>query len=743
MNFANEVEEWERETTEKKIKLTELKSRKEIIGVLDRIVFSSPKSGYCVLKIDHKNPAMLITAVGYMSSPQEGSEYKFKGSWKEHPKYGEQFQIEEFELLLPTNKTGITKYLENTIFGVGPVKARLIVDELGVNALDQIKADPGILEQFNFISEYQINQVRDDLTHNSAQADFIASICRRGVTPRLASRIWVTYLTRKIAPDEIQKKIEENPYILIDDIDRIGFLTADKIARTVRIDKNSSFRIQAAIKHILKEATNEGHVYLPFAAIAKRTKKLLDIIIEDMTIAVMVKKMADDMELLNREENDVYLKELHKAENQLADQLKMLLEAEDDLKASDNIINYEQKVQEIEYAPEQIEALKKAIENKVSIITGGPGTGKTTVIRSICNIYHRNLPENEIYLASPTGKAAKRMEESTGREAMTIHRLLRYNPNIEAFTFGYDDPLPGPGLLIVDEFSMCDLLLARDLFAAVEQDLKVVLVGDVDQLPSVGPGSVLRDMINSDTIPVTRLKYNYRQANGSVVARMANEMTEGIVPELKDDGDFKYTKVLADDIAEQETLSLIKQLVANGKTVMDFQILSPMRKGKSGVNNLNEKIRDIVNPKNDKKPELGSYRLSDKVMVIQNDYQKGVFNGNIGKVVAIEKNNLFVDILDNDDPEPVIFKAEELDLLQLAYATTIHKSQGSEFPIVIMALTKSHFIMLKRNLLYTGMTRAKDKLILVTDPWAVRKAVKDNKVEKRYSKLAEKLKRGV
>lgn len=754
MSFANESGlEWLSEEENNKLaedieKLEQLKQQSQITGVLDRIRFSNPDNGYCVLVINHKNPAVQITAVGHMSTPQEGTKYLLKGKWTKHDRYGDQFKFDEFEVVLPTNKTGIAKYLESRIFGVGEVRSKEIVDVLGEDALDKIKADPNILKQFDFIGESQINQISEDLVQNEAQANFTASICRRGVTPQLASRIWVTYIGQHVPADEILSMIEENPYILIDDIDRIGFITADKVAQALGIEKDSPFRIQAAVKHVLKEATNDGHVYLPFSKIYKLVSDLLDIVVDEMEIAILVKKMADDMGVLARESNDVYLKSLIKAENQLSDRIKMLLEVEDntnpDDEMLDTMVGYEQKMlqteisPDFEYAPEQIEAIRKAMKNNISIITGGPGTGKTTVINSICTIYHRYLPEDWIHLASPTGKAAKRMEEATGRKAKTIHRLLRYSPYIDGFEFGYDNPLPGPGLLIVDEFSMADILLSRDLFAAVE-DLKVVLVGDVDQLPSVGPGSVLRDMINSGVVPTTRLKYNYRQANGSVVARMANEIADGIVPELKNEGDFEYIRVTNDEAAEREIIAYVEQLVADNVDINDFQVLSPMKRGSSGVNNLNEKIRDIVNPADKSKPELGRFRLFDKVMVVKNNYQLGVMNGNVGKVVNVQKNKLYVNILDNDSPEPVEFKVEDLMILELAYACTIHKFQGSEVPVVLMPLTNSHYMMLRRNLAYTGITRAKDKLVLVADKRAFKRAVKNNLVEKRYSKLAEKL----
>lgn len=732
-------------------------SEEEITGTIDFVRFHSPESGYCVLKIDRVNGPS-CTTVGYMASPQENSQYKFKGEWIKHEKYGWQFKFDEFELHLPENRSGITRYLESVMYGVGPVRAKMIVDELGEKTLQKIKDEPSILEKFDFIEQKQINEITKDLNENSLQAEFKSSICRRGISAKMASRIWTTYVSfHKKDPSQILTEIEENPYILINDIDRIGFKTADKIARSLGIEKNSPFRLQAAIKHILKESTTKGHVYLPFSKIYRELCDLLnDINITEKEVAITVKKMSDIENKLERESNDIYLKNLNKAEKQLANQIKRIVrseekEYEDDFNSE---IVYQEKQMGIDFAHKQKKAISRALKNNISIITGGPGTGKTTIIKAICSIYNTNwFPgHSKLYLASPTGKAAKRMEEQTGEPAQTIHRLLKYNSFTGGFQYNFNNPLPGPGLLIVDEFSMCDLQLARDLFAALETNMKIVLVGDIDQLPSVGAGRVLHDLINSGEIPVTKLEYNYRQANGSIIAKRANEIANGEKPELTTEGDFEYIKISGDDeLAAEKVLEQVKKLHANMVSPMKFQVLSPMKKGSSGVHNLNKKIREIVNPKGhdippngtkkqkNKKVQLGNFRLGDKVMVVHNDYDKMVFNGDLGKVNHIEGNKLYVDILGNEDPEPVEFKVSDLDLLQLAYASTIHKSQGSEFPIVIMVLTFNHYIMLKRNLVYTGMTRAKDKFILIGDKRAFMKAIRNNKVEKRYSKLAERV----
>lgn len=406
----------------------------------------------------------------------------------------------------------------------------------------------------------------------------------------------------------------------------------------------------------------------------------------------------------------------------------------------------------MEFSQDQRKAIEIALTYPLSIITGGPGTGKSFTVRGIVDIYEKLYPLNYIYLAAPTGRAAKRMSEATGHEAMTIHRLLGFNPNAggDGFTYGLDEPLPGPGLIVIDEASMIDIELASKLFAAMEvvdprKQHQVVLVGDVDQLPSVGPGSVLRDLIASGRVPTTRLEFNYRQAGGSKIAEFAHRVCRGEMLPLKNDpgaesftaGDFEFTTAdSGDDAAKTITFLAQTYIQAQGLKPLGWQVLVPMRRGSCGVSELNKALRDIVNPSTADTPALGSFRLGDKVMVIRNCYALGVFNGDLGIVSGINRGELTVDFGDGCE---VDFTVEQLELLTLAYASTIHKSQGSEFKLVVMGLCSQHYIMLQRNLLYTGMTRAKDKLILVGDVRSVGIAVKNSKIEERLSRLKERV----
>lgn len=718
----------------------------QVTGTIDRIVFRNTENNYCVLSIKPKGAISdltpSITAVGYIPEPRDGDEYRFSGAWKRHRKFGEQFHITEYELLLPTTQQGVIRYLESVAYGVGPVTARKIVDALGDDCLDRIKTDPDSLRELPFLKSEQAQEIIDDLTANEVQAELSALICREGITPKFAAKIYQKYKADSI------RIVKENPYVLADEIWGVGFKLADKVAGAVGIAPNSPFRIKAAVEYLLKEAGGEGHCYLRPRDIVAKAKKLLGMDVGTELIAEAVEELITAARIV-REGNAIYSQGLHEAEHMLADRIVEFLkwqfgyELADQVRKFvkreelDELIDWAEKGAKVEYAPEQRAAIKQALTAPLSIMTGGPGTGKTLTINAICNIYRRLHMVYPIYLASPTGRAAQRMSEATGREAKTLHRLLAYSPFTNQFERNSDNPLDGPGLVIVDEFSMCDVTLANDLFAALEPGKhQVVLVGDIDQLPSVGPGSVLRDLINCGHVPVTRLKFNYRQAGGSKIAEYANLLTSGLAPPTFSAGDYEYVSVKDDEGAAKEVLQTVKQALKDGLGPMDFQVLSPMRRGKAGVKALNTAIRDIVNPEKKGTPKLGRFRLGDKVMVIKNDYALGVFNGNLGVITEIGKGRLTAEI----DGANVTFRGdEELDLLTLAYAVTIHKSQGSEFPLVIMPLLRHHYIMLQRNLLYTGMTRARDKLVLISDGFGVKRAAQNDKVEERYSLLAERI----
>lgn len=710
-----------------------------LVGTIEKVIFHKADNGYSVLEIKPKGAKSdldeRITAVGNLPDVRVDDEYRFEGEWKSHRKYGKQFIVETCELLLPVTKQGAIRYLSTIAYGVGPAKARRIVDTLGDNALEEIRQNPDCLQQFDFLKPEQAEEIAQNITQNETAAELSGLICREGITPALVHKIVARFGSESI------QVVKDNPYILADELWGVGFRKADAVAQAIGIEQDSPFRVKAAVKYLLTEAGSEGHCYLRPRDILAKAKDLLECDVEVQLVSDSVDGLIEAGEAV-REGNSVYAKHLYNAEVRLAARVKMFSVARTDnlvQKLSQDLpglIDWSEQDAGVEYATEQRSAVKAALTNSLSIVTGGPGTGKTTVIRSICEISKREKLHRHILLASPTGRAAQRMTEATGFEAKTIHRLLRYNPNSGGFEHGYSNPLPGSALIIIDEASMMDAELAHDLFSAFLPDRhQVVLVGDVDQLPSVGPGSVLRDIIRSNQVTTTRLKYNYRQAGGSKIAQYANDLTDGKTPPTLSSGDYEYISVGDDVMAAGEVLSQVRLALKRGMGVMDFQVLAPMRRGKCGVNSLNQAIRDIVNPWSKDIPQLGQFRSGDKVMVIKNNYDLGVFNGQMGLVEEIRKGSMKANI----DGTSIEFAVEDLDLLQLAYAATIHKSQGSEFPLVIMPLLRHHYIMLQRNLLYTGMTRAKDRLVIISDGFGIKKAAQNNQIEERYSLLAERI----
>jgi len=747
-----------------------------IQGTIQRIVFHNPENGYCVLSVVTKDedefsicdPVLKLT--GHLAAPRENDEYRFTGTWTVHPRFGRQLNFTDAELLLPVGKSGIARYLSNITSGVGIVKAEKIAQALGEDALSQIRENPKALEHpdLSFLTDTQKTEITTDLTKNSIQAELAALICGPGIGLGTVHKI----LNTLGSGPETLEAVKQNPYMLCDEVFGIGFKLADAIALKIGIPKESPFRIDAALNYVLREAANEGHCYLTPALIVegllgtveaeqltgmklrgRREKKREGIIaysgvgVED--IAAANQRLVDQGRCV-REGDAVYAKELWLAESLVAQRVKELIN-----RASCQIEGLELHIKDIEsrdsvrYAAEQKKAIIRALEHPLTIITGGPGTGKTTVINAICEIYARLNPTFTIYLAAPTGRAAKRISETTNLEAMTIHRLLKFNPNngsgIGGFGHNNSNPLPGPGLIILDEMSMTDVELAAHFFAALNASdprrlHQVVLVGDVDQLPSVGPGSVLRDLIASSRVPTTHLEFNYRQAGGSKIAELADRVCRGEMLHLKSTGDFEFSPADGGEEAAERITSLVQNYVqiqtqSHELSPLDWQVLVPMRRGSCGVKELNKALREIVNPAAPGIPTLGSFRVGDKVMVIKNNYQLDVFNGDIGIVASIEKGKMTIDFGDKE----VVFTVEHLELLTLAYASTIHKAQGSEFKLVIMGLCSQHYVMLQRNLLYTGMTRAKERLVLVGDVRSVAMAVKNNRIEERLSRLRERV----
>lgn len=695
-------------------------------GTIITVRFHNPQNGWSVLNLSVSGE--MVTAVGPMLNPREGDEYEFGGKWTTHKTYGKQFRFDKAELQLPATRKGVVRYLSNIAYGVGQVRAAKIVSVLGDDCLERLFENPNLLDTLDFLSSQQCDEIKEHLQQNQTVAELSGLICREGITPSLAARIVARY------GNDAVEVVKENPYRLAEDIENIGFLTADKIALRIGINKDSPYRVQAAIRHILKESQNDGHCYMRPNDFVREVPGLLGTDISVPMIAEAVNTLIS-AEILVRDGDDIYLKEMYGAEIELATKMKTLASRKiADISDLDGLIAKAETDRGITYHAKQREAIAMALTSGLCVITGGPGTGKTEITRAIVDIYSTLHKYNEVFLCSPTGRAAKRLAEATGEEAKTIHRLLGYRLEV-GFARNKQNQL-NPGLLLVDEASMADLSLANSLFSACPDDMQVVLVGDVDQLPSVGPGSVLRDAIDSSAIPVTRLEYIYRQEEGSGISALAHQINQGLMPSLVSDRDVTSIEIHTPDEALPLVIQHAKE-ACKESGLMGFGVLAPGHRGSAGVKALNEAIRAAVNPGHSTR-NIG---IGDKVMVIKNNYQHDVFNGDLGIVrrtddegdsVEVDFGDSWVTFGTEDDQAP-------LDILQLAFASTIHKAQGGEYPVCIVVLTRQHWIMLQRNLVYTAVTRAKKRLVVIHQAGALKQAIKNNKIAARNSRLAERL----
>lgn len=719
----------------------EAPARRELVvvqGKVIRCVFHNKENGFCILKVNSGGDGDMFddgqTVKGTMPAVREGDEYKFTGYYVQDAKYGQQLMFQQYELILPTTRNGLAVYLSRVTSGVGLVKAQRIIEDLGEDCLEKIKADPAVLDSLPYLNDKQRDEIAADLQINEVYAELAALICKHGIGMGTVAKIYKHYANKAV------QNIKENPYALCEDLWGVGFKTADAIAMSVGIGENSPHRVEAAVLYALRQATGEGHVYLDPNSIKHELLDAKDALLKNSGVGISdvskaVRQIIGRKKCI-REGDAIYAVNLYLAECMVAQKVaqKVVQMPGREIPGLDEMITTLEQIEGIQCGPEQRQAVKSALQHSLSILTGGPGTGKTFTINAIVNIYAQLNPDHPIYLAAPTGRAAKRMSESAGREAMTIHRLLAYSPRDNGFTFNADNPLPGPGLIIIDESSMMDIELSASLLEAAP-DLQTVFVGDIDQLPSVGPGSVLRDLIACNKVAVTRLSFNYRQAGGSQIAARANGVARGEKLTLDTQGDFHYVPAESGDDAAATILTLAQDAVKEGRGLLDWQVLVPMNRASCGVDALNEKIRAAINPEVEGGPKLGKFRLGDKVMVVRNNYGLNVFNGDLGVVEAIEHGKMYVNFSDRTQE----FGRDDLDIVTFAYAITIHKFQGSQCPLVIMGLTTQHYMLLQRNLLYTGLTRAQHKLILVADPKAADIAVKTNESKERFSLLAERI----
>lgn len=726
-------------------------------GLVEGIIFKSEDTGYIVSKVTANKE--LITVVGIMPLLKEGQQINFKGSWINHKQFGRQFNVEEYHELLPSSAKEIEKYLSTGIIhGIGPVTAKKIVNKFGDKTLEILDNNIERLKEVDGIGEKKFNIIYDSYLESKDLKDIIIFFQKHGMTINQCLKIY-----KKFGPDSIDI-VSKNPYVLNDEISGIGFLTADRIARSLGIEIVSPFRIQSGIRYVLNNFSGLGNTYMPQNMLIDECKKVLmvdeELVVENIYNSVLEGKLK--VEKINGIDA-VYTLPYYYCELGVTNKIITLSIENFQTINTDVLFEIEsfEKRYNIKFAPAQKEAIIGAFNNGIEIITGGPGTGKTTIIKCIIEIYENS--GMKVLLAAPTGRAAKRMSESTGREAKTIHRLLEMGVSDDENSFfgkGESEPLEGD-VIIIDEASMIDIMLMNSLLKAIRLGTRVIIVGDVDQLPSVGPGNVLRDLINSNFINVVRLNEIFRQGKESMIIVNAHKINNGELPYLnKKDGDFFFdSRENIDDILKT-IIDLINRRLPNFNSkwnkVKDIQILSPTRKGVLGVENLNNELQKILNPPSNHKKEKNVremvFREGDKVMQIKNNYSLkwtringigdeegvGVFNGDMGFIESINEDKSTLTVI-FDDERRVVYEFAFLDELELAYAITVHKSQGSEFKVVITPVFMGSAFLMNRNILYTGITRAKELVVVVGSQKALKYMVTNTNNVERYSSLKERI----
>ena len=708
-----------------------------LAGLVDRVTFHNPENGFCVLRVKARGQRDLITVLGHAAMISAGEFVQVSGTWINDRTHGVQFRASFLKATAPTTVEGIEKYLASgMIRGIGPVYAKKLVCAFGEAVFDVIEQEPPRLRDVTGIGPKRAERIIAGWAEQKVIREIMLFLHSNGVSTSRAVRIYKTY-----GADAVQL-ISENPYRLARDIRGIGFRTADQIAGKLGIEKTALIRVRAGISYALAEAMDDGHCGLPAEELVARTRELLEVPAELVETALSLELqggavIADDLD----GRRCVFLAGLHRAEREIAEKLKALAVGKPPwpLIDADKAIPWVEKRTKLALAETQVEAVRVSLASKVLVITGGPGVGKTTLVNSILKIL--GAKAIAIALCAPTGRAAKRLSESTGLEAKTIHRLLETDPRTGAFRRTEEAPLDC-NLLVVDETSMVDVPLMRALLRALPDQAALLLVGDVDQLPSVGPGQVLADVIASGAVPVVRLTEVFRQAAESRIIVNAHRINQGLMPDLAsvESGDFFFVDATDPDEGVRKLLAIVRERIPKRfgfDPIRDIQVLCPMNRGGLGARSLNIELQTALNSPGEIRVERFGWTFcpGDKVMQVENDYDKEVYNGDLGVVsrIDMEEGELTVDF----DGRDLTYGFGELDELVLAYATTIHKSQGSEYPAVVIPLSTQHYPMLQRNLVYTGVTRGKRLVVLVGQRKALTIAVKGARARRRWSKLRE------
>lgn len=705
-------------------------------GTVENIIFQSDDKRFCVFRMKCASDGM-ITAVYHGAAPFMGEMIRATGEWISHPRFGRQFNITGYQSVMPDSAEGVERFLSSgAVRGVGKTMASRIVEFFGKDTLEILGKNPGRLAEIPGIGAKKAEIIGKSYSEISDLREIMLFLEQNGVSGSYAAKLQIAY------GDTAIDRMKINPYILITDIEGIGFKTADRIALSLGFDLASTERIRAGIIYVLNMAASGGHTCIPEEELLRYAERVLqaDYMVVETVFRDMVEK-----DMLRTEDwggqRFIYPEYLYRAETGVAHMLLALRDHPESLGKVD-----EEKIMEeweaeagIELAEAQKEAIRSSLKFGVFALTGGPGTGKTTIIKGILSVLKR--AGCKVLLAAPTGRAARRLEAAAGEKAQTVHRMLEYNVS---GTFGKNaEDLLEAQAVIVDEASMLDIALFYHLLEALPLGCRLVLAGDVDQLPSVGPGSVLKDIIQSGKMPVVRLREIFRQAEISPIVRNAHRINRGMMPECVSDSDFSMMEFEEEEQAAAYITNFYADKTRDGRW-QALQVLSPMHKGACGVRNLNSLLQMRVNPPSPEKSEIlrpdGTVlRLGDKVMQIRNNYEKDVYNGDIGQIVNIKEKEVTVWYPDRQEDEYVCYSESEYDELQLAYAMSVHKSQGSEYSQIVLALMPGHYIMLQRNLLYTAVTRAREKVVLVGTKAALYTAVSNDRTKRRYSLLKERL----
>lgn len=708
----------------------------EIVGTIDRIIYSNAETGYAVAVLVPQSSRQEITIVGPLAQISEHEQIRCRGEFVLDKRYGRQFRVQSFETVLPTSRAAIERYLASgAIRGIGKTYAKKLVDHFGEEIFEIIEHAPERLAEVPGIGRKRIEEIRASWEEHRAQRDIMLFLNEHGISQSLAPKIFSCYGARAI------EQLRKNPYQLALDIQGIGFKRADAVAEKLGIPRDSIERVKAGAYYFLVELAEEGHTYFPAEPFVERSAAALgvspDLVVEALNTLkaqhyIVLDKLPDGT-------GAVYLRPLYKHESGVARQFAVIAQSPKFLPkiAVDEELAAFEAAHRFQLAPHQRAAVETALRGGVVVVTGGPGTGKTTIVRTLLRILEKH--GLRVLLAAPTGRAAKRLQELTHHHASTVHRLLQYSPHDGAFLRNRQNPLRAD-FIVLDECSMVDITLAYHLAQAITPRTSVVLVGDVDQLPSVGPGNFLRDLIESGCVPVVRLHEIFRQAKHSLIVTNAHRINEGQLPHVPHDDDICDFQLHRAETPE-EILNKLKELVAKVipssrglDPLADIQVITPMHRGLIGAQNLNRELQALLNPSGDSIERAGmAVRVGDKVMQIANNYDKDVYNGDIGFVAGIDREERILKV--RYDQRCVVYDFRELDQIELAYAVTVHKSQGSEYPAVVIPVHFSHAVMLQRNLIYTAVTRGRQLVCLVGQWGALRMAVQNARLAPRYSAL--------